>query len=103
MEYLRENVVFEIPFVSESFDVAVSRLVECSELPVSTICEHPRSFKDILKLNRLYNQCFNCADCNICSLSWPGVYEIARECGRKNVGEKKALRRNIVKTRASLH
>lgn len=41
------------PFVSESFAVAFSRLVECSALRILVTCKHSRTFKSISTSNRL--------------------------------------------------
>lgn len=90
----RTKTIFKIPFISESFTAAVGTLIRKLQLPIAVVCQHPRTLKDMLTSNRIYDQACEKNDCLICSCNFSGsckktgcVYKIICECGMSYIGE----------------
>ena len=92
--YKKGCTVFKIPFLSESFTSTIERIVRNSGLPICVVVKHPRTLKNILTSNRLYDKsCVN-ESCLICANNERGsckkmgcIYRITCECGEEYIGE----------------
>ena len=93
-KFVKGYVAFKIPFISEFFTKAIDRIVKSSNLPLNVIVEHPRTLKNILTMNRVYDTGCVERSCLICRSNGEGsckkmgcIYLIRCECGSEYVGE----------------